>query len=83
VNLTNCACGTCQLQTGSKYQYFVLDGNGKLVAVEATNLYVAAYGNNSLRIWVGVGPSGSDADAAYVYLVSNPPFAKTQFAAYM
>jgi hypothetical protein len=82
LNLTSCACSTCQTQTGSKYQYFVLDGNGRLVAVEATNLYAAFYGNSG-RVWVGVGSDMSYADGKYAYLVSNISYSKLVFRPYL
>lgn len=83
LDLAGCACSTCQTQTSAKYQYFVLDGNGRLVAVEATNLYAAYYGNNNGRIWVGVGQNGSYADGTYVYLTDNLSLSKLVFRAYI
>jgi hypothetical protein len=83
LNITTCACSTCQTEEGSKFQYFVLDGNGRLVAVEATNLISSYYSNNNLRAWVGVGQDGSNADGAYAYLVSNVSYSKLPFRAYL
>ena len=51
-----------------------LDGNGRLVAVEATNLISSYYSNNNLRAWVGVGQDGSSADGTYAYLVKDSTF---------
>jgi hypothetical protein len=81
LNLTSCACGTCQTVAGSLYQYFVRDGNGRLVAVEATNLISLYYNNNNARAWVGVGQDGSNADGKYAYLVSNISYSKLPFRA--
>lgn len=83
VTTTDCPCSTCQTQAYALYDYFVLDGNGRLVAVEATNLYAAYYNNNNGRIWIGVGSNGSYADGTYVYLTDNISLSKLVFRAYL
>jgi len=80
LNTTSCACSTCQTQSGAKLQFFVLAGGGRLVAVHATNDWVAYTGNNSGRVWVGVDTT--DGDGHYVYLVTNQTYALTGFAAF-
>lgn len=79
---SGCPSATGQTDTNSLFGYFVLDGNGRLVAVEATNLYVAYYGNNGNKIWVGVNPNNpTDDNGAYVYLVDDISYSTTGFAA--
>lgn len=64
-----CACSTCQLQTSAKYQYFVIDGNYRYVAVESTNLYVASTHNNSSRVWLG--ELDGDGNGRFVFQVTD------------
>lgn len=62
LNTAGCTCSTCQLQASAKEQYFVLAGNDnyRLIAVGATDTYVAATGNDSNRVWVGVFTSDNN-----------------------
>ena len=64
-----CVSPTGQTQTSSKYQYFVQDGNGRLIAVEATNILVAAEGNIT-HVWVGT-EDFEQGNGTYVFLVTD------------
>jgi hypothetical protein len=82
VNLVGCVCSTCQTEASAKTQYFVFDPVGRLIAVGATNDYIVGAGDSG-RVWVGVSPSDpTDANAAYVYLVTSITYAVTGFGAF-
>ncbi len=82
VNLATCVSGTSQTESSSKTQYFVIDPVGRLIAVAATNDYIVGAGDGA-RVWVGVSPTDpTDANAAYIYLVTSVTYAVTGFAAF-
>ncbi len=66
----NCVAGNAQTDPNSLYQYFVIDGYGRLVAVAATNTQVAATGNIYDHVWVG-DQNNNNGNGAYVVLVTD------------
>ena len=68
VNLTSCACSTCQTNSLSNFQYFVLDGNARLVGVGATDTNAQATGDRFAHVYLG---DTGDANGAFVILTTD------------